>query len=218
MYDFPVMILDSVDTSEGWFYKVVSDMSLNADRSARAVEEFFNPSEDYVYVKASDIRVVFEGSGDINIPDIEIQWKTHAEVLAELNVSNSNNHLTGFTVGSDVERSIAKVRALDSNIQVIVKRADGTQITNGTIATGMQMTITTNGSTVNYNIVIRGDVSGDGRLSAIDYVIVRKYLDGASALSGAYLNSADTNNDGKASALDYVILRNHLDNKSTIVQ
>lgn len=230
MYDFPVVILDSVETSEGWFYKVISDMSLKADRSGRdnGYKEKkdvanFDANRDYVYVKASDIRVVFEGSGnieipDIEIPEIEIPKKTHAEVLAKLNVSNSSNYLTGFSVGGNVEREIAKVKALDSNIQVVVKKADGTQVTNGTLATGMQLTITTNGSTVNYTIVIRGDVNGDGKLSAVDYVKVRNYLDGASSLSGAYLKSADTSGEGNVSALDYVKLRNHLDGKSAIVQ
>ena len=224
MYDFPVAIIEEVTGSNNEkFYKVISDMSLNNGRTARAVDEIFNPSQDYVYVRKSDIKKVFEGSGDITLPDItppnpSVSQKTHAEVLAKLNVSNSSNYLTGFSVGSDVERAIAKVRALDSNIQVVVKRADGTQITSGTVATGMQMTITTNGSTVTYSIVIRGDVSGDGKLSAIDYVKLRNYLDGASSLSGSYLKGADTSGDGKASALDYVKLRNHLDNKSAIVQ
>lgn len=218
IYDYPVVILDSVQRNGEWFYKVVSDMSLKSDRSARDVNAYYNSDRDYVYVKASDIRVVFEGSGDINIPDIDVHGKTHTEVLATLGVVNSGNYLTGFSVGGNVEREIAKVRALDSNIQIVVKKADGTQITNGTLATGMQITIITNGITVNYTVVIRGDINGDGKLSAVDYVKLRNYLDGASSLNGAYLKSADTSSDGKASAVDYVKLRNHLDNKSAIVQ
>lgn len=218
IYDYPVVILDSIQSNGAWFYKIVSDMSLKSDRSARDVNAHYDSNRDYVYVKASDIRVVFEGSGNIEIPDIEIQGKTHTEVLSALNVSNSSNYLTGFSVGGNVEREIAKVRALDSNVQVVVKKADGTQITNGTLATGMQMTITTNGSAVNYTVVIRGDINGDGKLSAVDYVKLRNYLDGASSLNGAYLHSADTSRDGKTSAVDYVKLRNHLDNKSAIAQ
>ena len=218
IYDYPVVILDSIQSNGVWFYKIVSDMSLKSDRSARDVNAHYDSNRDYVYVKASDIRVVFEGSGNIEIPDIEIQGKTHTEVLSALNVSNSSNYLTGFSVGGNVEREIAKVRALDSNVQVVVKKADGTQITNGTLATGMQMTITTNGSAVNYTVVIRGDINGDGKLSAVDYVKLRNYLDGASSLNGAYLHSADTSRDGKTSAVDYVKLRNHLDNKSAIAQ
>lgn len=224
IYEFPVMILDEVTGSNGTkFYKIVSDMALKDDRSARNVNAIYNANRDYVYVKASEIKVVIDGSGDVTAPEItppgsDASQKTHAEVLGALNVKNTDQYLTGFSVGGDVSTTIAKVRALDSNIQVVIKKADGTQVTSGRVATGMQMTITTNGSTVNYSIVIRGDVSGDGKLSAIDYVKVRNYLDGASSLSGAYLKSADTSGDGKASALDYVKLRNHLDNKSVIVQ
>ncbi len=121
-------------------------------------------------------------------------------------------------MGSNITTILTKVSALDSNIQAVVKKADGTQITSGIVATGMTMSITTNGSTIDYSIVIRGDVNGDGKLSALDYVKVRNYLDGVSTLQNVYLKGADASGDGKVSALDYVKLRNHLDNKSTIVQ
>jgi hypothetical protein len=138
--------------------------------------------------------------------------------LTALNVIGLDGYMTGLAVGSDVSNILTKVRTLDSNIQVVVKKADGSQITSGIVATGMTISITTNSSTVNYTIVIRGDVNGDGKLSAIDYVKLRNYLDGVSSLQGAYLKSTDTSDDGKTSALDYVKLRNHLDNKSIIVQ
>lgn len=225
IYDFPVTVLGEVlGRNNEKFYKIVSDMSLKDDRSARNVDAIYNSTRDYVYVKASDIQIVFDGSGDIDIPQPDspnvpdTSGKTQAEVLSVLKLTNSENYLTGFTVGSDVAKLVAKIRALDSNIQVVVKKSNGTQITSGTIATGMQMVITTGGSTVTYTVVIRGDVNGDGKMSAIDYVILRNYLDRKSSLTGAYLKSADTKSDGKVSALDYVLLRNHLDNKSTIVQ
>lgn len=225
IYDYPVIVLGEViGSNQEKYYKVVSDMSLKDDRSARNVDAIYNSARDYVYVKASDIQIVFDGSNNIVKPQPgtpstpENQGKTQAEVLSALKVKNSENFLSGFTVGSDVANLVAKVRALDSNIQVVIKKSNGTQITSGTIATGMQMTITTGGSTVSYTFVIKGDVNGDGKMSAIDYVMLRNYLDGKSGLSGAYLKSADTKSDGKVSALDYVLLRNHLDSKSTIVQ
>lgn len=228
IYDYPVMVLEEViGSNQEKYYKIVSDMSLKDDRSARNVHAVFDNSRDYVYVKSSDIQIVFDGSNDVVIPQPgtpstpsapENPGKTQAEVLSALKVTNSENFLTGFSVGSDVANLVAKVNALDSGIQVVIKKSDGTQITSGTIATGMQMTITTSGSTVTYTFVIRGDVNGDGKMSAIDYVMLRNYLDGKSSLAGAYLKSADTKSDGKVSALDYVLLRNHLDNKSTIVQ
>lgn len=219
LYDYPVVILDEVTGSGGEkFYKVLSDMSLKDDRSARNVTALYKTSRDYVYVKADDIRIVFENGSNISKPSTNEQAKTHGEVLAALNVISIDGYLTGFSVGSDVETILKKVKTLDSDIKTVVKKADGTKITKGTVATGMTISITTNGSAVKYTIVIRGDVNGDGKLSAIDYVMLRNHLDKVGVLKGAYVKSVDTNDDGKTSAIDYVILRNHLDKKSVIVQ
>ena len=219
IYDFPITILEKVSGANGeLFYRVTSDMSLNAERTARDVAAIYDSSRDYVYVSANDVQVVFESGTNIPIPERVESAKTQEEVIQAMQVVNTDNCLTGFAEGSNVTEAIAKVRALDSNIQVSVRKVDGSIVSDGAVATGMIITITTGGSTVDYSIVLRGDVNGDGRMSALDYVLVRKYLDSATTLDGAYYRGADTNKDGNVSALDYVILRNHLDNKSTIVQ
>ena len=73
IYDYPVTILETVECSDGKvYYKIISDMPLLNDRSARDVEAQYKPSRDYVYAKESDIQIVFEGNGkDIIIPDPE---------------------------------------------------------------------------------------------------------------------------------------------------
>lgn len=219
LYDYPVVILDEVTGSSGVkFYKVRSDMSLKDDRSARNVTALYNTSRDYVYVKASDIKIVFENGANIPLPETSEQGKTHGEILASLNVVSMEGYVTGFAIGSDVSTILQKASAFDPSVQITIKKADGTPVTGGTVATGMKMTITANESTSDYTIVIRGDVSGDGKLSAIDYVKLRNFLDEVSSLQDAYLIGADTSCDGKVSALDYVKLRNHLDKKSVIVQ
>ncbi len=219
IYDFPVTILEKVSGANGQlFYRAVSDMALKNDRTGRDVAALYDSNRDYVYVSANDVQIVFESGTNITLPERVETGKTQQEVLQAIEVNNTDNCLTGFTAGSNVSATIAKVRELDSNIQILVKKSDGSEISDGSVATGMVITITTGGSTVNYSIVLRGDVNGDGRMSALDYVMVRKYLDSATSLEGAYYKGADTNGDGKVSALDYVILRNHLDNKSTIVQ
>ncbi len=225
IYDFPVTILEQVTGKNGKkFYKVVSDMSLTNDRAKKDLEAIYNPSRDYVYVEESDVQVVFQGNGNITLPnqptqpDGDSQGKTHAQVLSALNLVNTDKCLTGFTVGGEVATIISKVKALDSTVGIVVKNTQWAQVASGIFATGMKIAITTNGSTVEYSVAIRGDVSGDGKLSAVDYVKLRNYLDGATTLKGAHLKSTDVNRDGKTSAVDYVKLRNYLDHKSSIVQ
>lgn len=213
LFDFPVVILGKETGANGTvFYKVISDISLTDDRNGRNVSAIFNPYRDYLYVKASDINIVFNGNGVGVVGEIE----EPDDVVSALFLSNSDNYLTGFSLGGDVSSMISRVNGLECS--VILKKADGTSVTSGILATGMTMTITVDGTSKSYTVVIRGDVSGDGKLSAIDYVKVRNYLDGSSSLKDAFLKGADTSGDSKVTAIDYVKLRNHLDNKSTISQ
>ena len=52
-----------------------------------------------------------------------------------------------------------------------------------------------------------GDVNGDGKVNAQDYVLVRKYIMKASSLSAAQQKKADIDGSGKVSTQDYVLLR-----------
>lgn len=52
-----------------------------------------------------------------------------------------------------------------------------------------------------------GDIDGNGKVGATDYILVRKHILGSSKLTGKQLEIADVNSDGKISSLDYVIIR-----------
>lgn len=55
-----------------------------------------------------------------------------------------------------------------------------------------------------------GDVNGDGKISALDYVAIKNHILKIKALSGNQASAADVNKDGKISALDYVAVKNHI--------
>lgn len=70
MYDFPVVILGTVKGSDGnTWYKVQSDVALNDNRTKKDVEAKYRYSRDYVYVKANDVKLVFDGNGNIDTSD-----------------------------------------------------------------------------------------------------------------------------------------------------
>lgn len=241
IYDYPLTVLEKVTKNGVDFYKVRSDMALKDDRSGRDVEAIYDASRDYVYVLASDVTLVYQGSGkdikdeynyvepeppvtpdppvDPDEPVIpEVPMPTHESILSSIKVTNKDNYLTGFTLGMDISKTINAIKALDDRIVVSVKDKDGNTITSGIVTTGMSLSINTQNTNKTYTLVIRGDTNGDGKISAIDYVKLRNNLDKVSTLAGVFLKGADVNNDGKVSALDYVKIRNHLDKKSSIVQ
>lgn len=63
---------------------------------------------------------------------------------------------------------------------------------------------------VTYNINLKpsvtGDINGDSKVNAKDYVLIRKHILGTS-LTGDNLTRADVNKDGKVNAKDYILIR-----------
>ena len=59
----------------------------------------------------------------------------------------------------------------------------------------------------NVHAIINGDINNDDKISALDYIIIRKHLMGKELLTGDNLKKADVNKDNKISSLDYVAIR-----------
>ena len=62
----------------------------------------------------------------------------------------------------------------------------------------------------NYDLVMLGDVSGDGKTSPADYVRVKNKIMGVTSMDAVTEKAADVNRDGKVSPADYVQIKNHI--------
>ena len=71
-------------------------------------------------------------------------------------------------------------------------------------------TVVYNGSGLDIpnDIVLKGDVNGDGQITPSDYVKIKNHIMGSSLLSGRALEAADANGDGKVTPADYVKVKN----------
>ncbi len=58
-----------------------------------------------------------------------------------------------------------------------------------------------------YKKTVKGDVNGDGKVDAKDYLLLRRYLFGKVDLVDDQLDAADVNGDGKVDALDVMKLK-----------
>ncbi len=139
--------------------------------------------------------------------------------LVEQGIRFNQGYLTGFTLGKNMSTLAIQLSSLGA---VTCYNSSGNIVSDAKLATGQRIDVSIdNGTSIQVyvmNIVIKGDVNGDGKISALDYVKVRNHLDKKSTLVSAYLKAGDASNDGKVSALDYVKIRNHLDGKSAIKQ
>ena len=54
---------------------------------------------------------------------------------------------------------------------------------------------------------VQGDANGDGKISSLDYVVIKRAVLGRYELSEAGFAAADVNFDGRVNAMDYVIVK-----------
>ena len=91
-----------------------------------------------------------------------------------------------------------------------VKKADGTVITNNSDFIGTDFKVAYNGK--EYIVVKSGDVNGDGKVKASDYVLIRNYImdPQKNVFTDIKKIAADVNKDGNVKASDYVLIRNYI--------
>lgn len=116
---------------------------------------------------------------------------------------------------SDTSQAISQIPKVTL---VYFHNSNHADISSGDIATNLRFAIKIGETAYEYIVVIKGDVNGDGKIYATDYVRIRNHIMGKTQLSGAHLQAADINNDGQIHATDYVKIRNHIMGKTTIEQ
>ncbi len=143
-----------------------------------------------------------------------IQEKLNAQKL-----SFSNGYVSGFALGSDISTLSA---ALSSVGTVTVTNASGNVITSGKAATGQTITVTiqdANAEIKSYamQVVIRGDLNGDGNIGATDLYKLKMHIINKGRLSGANLEAAKIANNS-AGATSLLKIKNDIIGKEKIKQ
>ena len=120
---------------------------------------------------------------------------------------NDNNTITG--VKKFPVEAAAFLKKFDvANGSVKILGADGKTL-SGNVGTGSQIKVYDGNEKCKYtyNVVIYGDVNGDGMINAKDLLTIQKYNIKLIKLDGAYLTAADVNRDEKVNARDLLTVQ-----------
>lgn len=143
---------------------------------------------------------------------------TEEEALESFGLSKKGEYIVGFVAESDINSVRGALSRNPKVTLVSIKNVKGEEVSSGIIATNMRVILRFNETEYTYTVVIKGDVNGDGRIFATDYVKIRKHIMEKPDLQGAYLLAADVNNDNLVYATDYVRIRNYIMGSGTIQQ
>ena len=66
-----------------------------------------------------------------------------------------------------------------------------------------------NGDLLVYEVVVNGDVNGDGVANSLDSILIKAYRNEVTSLPGSAFEAADINNDGSVDIADSKLLLYH---------
>ncbi|MBQ9071780.1 MAG: hypothetical protein IJY25_01295 [Bacilli bacterium] len=143
------------------------------------------------------------------------------DVVTTLNnagIKNGDKYITGLAVDSDISIIKEKILSANSTAKVELKNSSDKEKNSGIVSTGDKVIITVGEEIRTYEIVIYGDVNGDGKIKAVDYVKIKNHIMETATLSGVYKEAADVDKNGKIKAVDYVKIKNHIMGTGTVSQ
>lgn len=142
-----------------------------------------------------------------NIDEEEISI---SKILSNLLIKNNESNIYGFNIGTTTNNLMQNILKQNKNAIVKITNTSNKEKTNSILSTGDKITITSNKETKTFQIIIYGDLDGDGNVNAKDLLLMRKYLLKEKNLTGVYFESARLNRNNTISAKDLLIMRKHL--------
>lgn len=127
----------------------------------------------------------------------------------ETNYQLGDTYMTGVQPGETEQDILSKITF--KNCEGILLNADRSHH-EGPVATGNILAIFQNGVPVKtYEVILYGDLNGDGKLNNTDLVLMKKHILEVSPLSGDFLVAADLNKAGDGvTNRDMVLLKKHI--------
>lgn len=152
-------------------------------------------------------------------PTTETPTTPVLNVQTTLPKNDTASTVNGITPGSTVADIKSKFTVTGGTVEIT--NSSGSVKTEGKIATGDKVVIKDKSGNVkySYNVVIYGDVNGDGATNFLDLLVIQKNILGIGTVEGIYQVAGDINRDGRSSnMLDLLQIQMQILKMSTIKQ
>lgn len=149
---------------------------------------------------------------NINITLVKTEPEKNETIVEVLNNAGIKNgtYIYGMNVGTDIGTIKTKILNTNSKASVSLTNSSGKLKNSGIICTGDKVTITLDEEVKTYEIILYGDVNGDGKIAANDYLMIKDSIMGKLTLSGSKKEASDIDKNGKIAASDYLRIKDSI--------
>ena len=143
-----------------------------------------------------------------------IPMAASAATRTTLKVSERSHYAQedGYITGIPLKATVSELSAqLLNKTGVTYENNQGTALSDSSLlGTGTKVKLESGNSVLDtLEVIITGEVTGDGDITSTDYLLLKKYFQDKSVLQGAYLKAADVSGDGQITSTDYIKLKGY---------
>ena len=182
--------------------------------------EWTSSNEEIATVSGGKVYSVSPGKATITAQTVDGSYKATCEVTVEDVTEDEITINTGYGV-NDEEGTIEGIMGgetveeikenIETNGEITIVNKDGEEIEEGEkVGTGSKVTITKDDEKVEYVVIVRGDINGDGEVTTTDLQQVIDSIIGKITIEEQYIKAIDLDNDGQITITDVSLLRKQI--------
>lgn len=201
-----------------------TDLVFNKDTLKYDIETaFVNSKLSIKYYIGNDINtkeidlivgknIVNIGKYTINITRNDIAIGT---ALNNSGIKYNDSYVYGISLNTGTDSLINNIKKISDTLSISIKDSNGNN--SSIFKTGDKVNIKSSLEEKNYEVLIYGDVNGDGVIDKLDYLAILRHYYGYKKYDGVYKEAADVNKDGTIDKLDYLaVLRDYYGYKKIV--
>ena len=157
-------------------------------------------------------NIVTIGEYTINIIRSDISINT---ALNKSGIKYNDKYLYGINLNTGTNSLYNNLKEISDSLSITIKDKDNNN--SSIFKTGDKVNIKSSSEEKSYEVLIYGDVNGDGVIDKLDYLAILRHYYGYKKYDGVYKEAADVNKDGVIDKLDYLaVLRDYYGYKDII--
>lgn len=157
-------------------------------------------------------NIVNIGKYTINITRNDIAIGT---ALNNSGIKYNDSYVYGISLNTGTDSLINNIKKISDTLSISIKDSNGNN--SSIFKTGDKVNIKSSLEEKNYEVLIYGDVNGDGVIDKLDYLAILRHYYGYKKYDGVYKEAADVNKDGTIDKLDYLaVLRDYYGYKKIV--
>ncbi len=130
-------------------------------------------------------------------------------ILNNMGFKYNDKYIKGINENTSVTSLINNIKHISNLASVSIRDANGHSKNSGIFKTGDKVVISNGKETKSFEILIYGDINGDGKIDKYDAANVLSYFYGYINLNKINKEAADINSDGKIDKYDAANVLSH---------